>query len=947
MSRTVQLASNAAATTWDSLHPYIAWPGMQLGGVANNCEIGTGSGFDLDDDAGTRVMPVKRVVRSIEDATVSPTTLFRGRVSDKGTARGKMPMADAKQFDVSLDDIQADFRGIVVDGWSRPAETDVARVHAVVAAFLSGDPRPSTVIDDTTYVPNTNLVFLPAKKYDETDPAGVLQDCATSAGKQVFATVDQELFYDLDTSVAYAALLSITDDGPDLADSFPPIEPHAREEGNEFFTGAIMKYGTSGRAEAVRSAAEVAHDYWRTIYNDPGAFSSTAATRLGTFLDNRSIEEYTATCSIALRADQVDKIKFGQTVSFRSAAADQYDPIILRVASLYWEPVGQDMYIAHLELGIPQKMRPRVPRPTAPPDDGPDSDDNRQITDDDLEAGDALTMSWYSYDDGVVPAAWNVELNPGVGTWLGTNDGWPSTPCGVGSGAWRDPVRFYSALVGTAPIDDGYLFARLSITVTPGDHGTEGFLVGAVPATHGPVIVGAGMAGSTPSVDDIDASGSIAGGIAVGAIGQADVIEDTDLDISRNAIPWGDDFRILFAPGWHLTTDYMCVQEAIDTGALNDGWVGLTAVLTPYKLKESARGWVTAAPKGTQDGSNTTFTLLGGYSQVSDLFRNGLSVPADAWRATGGNALETVGWAPLATDDIQVRYLTTGLAEPPIFVGGSGVVLTLTAANSEADMEAATRNMDIDIIEFSNVDGPFPWEHVRIDVDRTARPLEIRTDGSVCTFNGDLTTSGILFMFGDNLETKHIFINDPHGNIVFDGLVLAQSGVIELRDCDYIEIYGTRPTGLVMDPTVSGAGPHKSWFIYGSGAGKHGGSTPNSGSLDHIHIHGVIPGPPAANRGVSFIQVGSSGSHGEIILEDIHGIDEYHYVFSADADIANLILDDLTFDDSGRTANNSSIRILSGTHVDGTYSNIVATDSEPFVNAGTGTMVDGGGNSGI
>jgi hypothetical protein len=367
VTRTIEIASNAAASSWTDITAVIPWPATMWGGQAHQCEVGTSSGFDLDDDAGGVVLPAKRVVRCIEDATSPDTVLFRGRVSDKGLARGTLPTDDAKQFDASLDDNNSSVYGIPVDAWVRPAETGRARVVALAAAFLNGSPRASTVIDYSTYVPNSHTVTMPAKTYDATDVAGVLKDCATTEGKQVFVTVDDELFYDIDTSTAYAATLSITDSSPDLSTEFPPIDSRGSEQGNEFFTGATLRYGTSSSVSDVRAGAESDHDYWRTVFYDSDAKASTAAQRLATMLDNQSIEELRYTCSLRLEETQVDLIKYGHTVSFRSAAAGVLTPVTLRVATLYWEPVGDGVYLAHLELGVPEKLAPRVRR-GSPPD---------------------------------------------------------------------------------------------------------------------------------------------------------------------------------------------------------------------------------------------------------------------------------------------------------------------------------------------------------------------------------------------------------------------------------------------------------------------------------------------------------------------------------------------------------------------------------------------------
>jgi len=381
MSRTIEIAAVMEASSWtDITAAILSLDGLVVGGQAYRTEIGTGSGFDLDDDNASRSLPARRVVRIIETATSPDTTLFKGRVADKGTGRGQMPIGDARQFDVDLDDNNTQLYGIPVDRWKRPAETGRARVVALGNAFLNGSPRASTNLDYATYVPNTNTVQMPAKTYEQTDPAGVIRDCAEAEGKNAFVTVDDELFYDLDTSTAYAADLSITDDDPNLTTEFPPIWDTGTPgsyEGNEFFSGAILRYGTNKRVTEVRATVEAAHDFWRTVIYDTTKSESVAFAKLKTLLDNQAREEFRATCSLQLTAAQVELIKYGQTVSFRAAAAGQLTPITLRVARLMWVPIAVDLYRVNLELGVPMKLRPRAggaPAPTPAPDPTDDGD---------------------------------------------------------------------------------------------------------------------------------------------------------------------------------------------------------------------------------------------------------------------------------------------------------------------------------------------------------------------------------------------------------------------------------------------------------------------------------------------------------------------------------------------------------------------------------------------
>lgn len=485
----VELAANRAASSWDDIkHIVKVYGGMQVGGNAHTGEIGTGSGFDLDDDAADVTLPVKRAVRIRETATSPDTILIRGRIADKGVARGEVPIGNARAFDVGIDDHNSDLRGIPIRKWDRPRETDYQRVIALWRKFLKGSPRASTRLaikyrsgpmDGLGSVRNANRVTLAKKSYTDTDPYAVLHDIAESAGKEFFVTVDGELFYDLPTSTRYHASLSITDDDPNMSTEFPPVYGVAGDQdGSEFLSGATLTWGAqvsthddevqeltiehadggtytlsfdgdttsslahdasasavqaalrglssiaganvvvSGdnpytiqfigalggedvpaisvddgaltnsaappdpsatiattqqggegtvtvprRISAVREAVEENHDFWREVIalDDVGS-QEDARERLRTLLSNQAREDRTYIVAIDLLDEQMWRIKYGQTVSFRAAGAGVLSPTVLRVGRLLWEPLAPSHYRAHMELGFPKKLVPRIRR---------------------------------------------------------------------------------------------------------------------------------------------------------------------------------------------------------------------------------------------------------------------------------------------------------------------------------------------------------------------------------------------------------------------------------------------------------------------------------------------------------------------------------------------------------------------------------------------------------
>ena len=275
------------------------------------------------------------------------------------------------------------------------------------------------------------------------------------------------------------------------------------------------------------------------------------------------------------------------------------------------------------------------------------------------------------------------------------------------------------------------------------------------------------------------------------------------------------------------------------------------------------------------------------------------------------------------TDQITVELFATGVTI-------TGTILQLGPTNTKAEFIAACNNMGIDVIEL--LDGTYDWQHVEIDVDRTGRPLTIKAaPGATCTFVGPATTSGIIFLLGENVLTKNVHFYDPLGQIIFDGIALAQSGVFEPRGTVNCSFIGMRFRNLSQDTGVSGHAAYKSWCFYISGAG--------SGNNDELLIEGTFFEPPATDKDVSCIQIASSGSHGTIWLRDL-SIDSYFYGIAVDVPVANLIIDGIDLVDTGSESpiTEASIRFFAA-NINGYYANVSLTNSKPILNSSTGSMV--------
>ncbi len=362
MTWRVEVATNKEATTWADITAYVDRTSLAVGGTAHEIEIDTGSGFDAaDDDGVTLSIPTRRVVRVIEDATTPDTVLFRGRSIGRALARGTLPIADANQKDVNLVDFNADLGGIPIARSFRPEETDHARIRVYLETFLQGTHRASTNLLDT-YLQTTSPITLEKYVYEDATPATVFQHIIGETGKDCFVTVDGELFYGPGTSTVYAASLAITDVSPDSITTFAPIEPRGDEDGSEYASGVKVIYKGRKTTTVLDATSENAHDYWRITHTDESIPSLAAALRRGNkLLNEHKQDEIRYECAIQLRDDQVDLIKYGQTVSFRSAAAGVLSPVTVRVKRLLWEEAGPRTWLAHLELGFPKKVAGRLP----------------------------------------------------------------------------------------------------------------------------------------------------------------------------------------------------------------------------------------------------------------------------------------------------------------------------------------------------------------------------------------------------------------------------------------------------------------------------------------------------------------------------------------------------------------------------------------------------------
>jgi hypothetical protein len=171
--------------------------------------------------------------------------------------------------------------------------------------------------------------------------------------------------------------------------------------------------------------------------------------------------------------------------------------------------------------------------------------------------------------------------------------------------------------------------------------------------------------------------------------------------------------------------------------------------------------------------------------------------------------------------------------------------------------------------------------------------------------------------------------------MVFRDFAVGQAGVFQPEGTDYCTWKYLTFTNLSRG--YNSDQPYKSWCFY------------NAVSLnDHQSIDHCTFAAPAVSRDMSAIQWDSSGSAGVVAVTNC-AFTNYHYVIYNSRPTSDITLDSLTLSNCGRSSTPASIRFVGAVAQAGRYSNITATNSDPYLDehTGGGTIANAGGNSGI
>lgn len=125
-------------------------------------------------------------------------------------------------------------------------------------------------------------------------------------------------------------------------------------------------------------------------------------------------------------------------------------------------------------------------------------------------------------------------------------------------------------------------------------------------------------------------------------------------------IPCDDSWNVIFMivpdAGWHVGGFSCDVSETL-AGFCESPSSGGPNNLSDGEIPDGPGMFNGPIAAGAADGVNTIFDVPFGYDYVTEVTLNGIEVMPEQWIATDGSTIETVGWAPLETDQVFVKRM--------------------------------------------------------------------------------------------------------------------------------------------------------------------------------------------------------------------------------------------------------------------------------------------------
>lgn len=609
--------------------------------------VGNG-GFQIDDPSSATTVPALKACVATESACIGATRLFSGYIADRSAARGPgLLTQNDRQWDINVVDSNTRLSDTVIQSGKRPAETTAARLAWLEG--LMGYADHGLIEAGTT--------SLQAEDFTGRYAIDVLDGMSNITGNNFWLYVDQASG---DLSLAYLDPLGttgtntsvkLTTDAAHLGVSgYFNVRRSAkyRVDPGRVYCGIYLEW-SKGTTYRHNSTTHTQYRHRDVVVSAPQITTLAAAnTQADAYLARVKDEEqrWLSVEAEAVPASQVNTILPGQRIwciVATNGGTAKYMRVMRRTVSSRID----GLYDLELELAIPiltgffpgSGIGGSTPPPTDP-----------------------LT-GWES-----APTTTNAPIYPTVnrsstGSWRNQNVSWPYTLCGVGLGGWQGVgyekwvAMWDGVAAGTRVVGATLTFQYAQIAPVGGSPGYGHYancyyLGDRAKAVWGPYRLYGGVFSSGSLPDPSTLTEGIALASFEGELSATLTIPIPSACISTAPMK----FVLWLEPLFKTAGTFVCDGQADDSGGININSASLTITTLPV----GAAGWIDASAIGTQDGSNTSFALLGGYSQVRSCTVNGFAVPSSGWSATDGSNVYTVGWAPASNDLVIWSYWTTG-----------------------------------------------------------------------------------------------------------------------------------------------------------------------------------------------------------------------------------------------------------------------------------------------
>jgi hypothetical protein len=334
--------------------------------MAEDAQYGQGS-MPIPDTTGIlELYAGQRVILDEPDGLGGYITIFDGFLGAIDHERGETATGDRQSPKYTIVDQNAFLHGTRAWRWSRPAETDRARMLAWVAKYLPGFIDTTFVIDDA----NKDL----QKQVYRTEDwvSDFLQEAGDLTAKTLFV-VNHELHWHLETAGDTAGL-EISDAAFDYVGVFPPDNPQRHKDPQELGNN-ILVYNSKGQIYRATDATSLArHDADNINHQRLIELPDASAARLQSVADQtlRGIknERIGYECDIGpLTAAQVAQIPVGSLIRVTSSVM-RLSGSTQRIAALKLTYKHPGIWFAHLTLGFTKRIRRRAgalpPTPLTP-----------------------------------------------------------------------------------------------------------------------------------------------------------------------------------------------------------------------------------------------------------------------------------------------------------------------------------------------------------------------------------------------------------------------------------------------------------------------------------------------------------------------------------------------------------------------------------------------------